>query len=216
MDQEIVKLGSAKLNAGTGAPQWQAINEISDDPGDSEDFGEIDVFQCLGVTSIPWPADDTGFAEGVAIRNCGNRNGVVVGARDLRTAKALGNAKPGDTILHSTGPQQAAQLQLKEAKRQVVAFTKDSAGKGMVVTLDGTNDKIQVSGFKMLIEMVRGEGIKIDNGEGACIVLQGGDIFFMGNLHLPGLAPGQAIAAGSPVGDPSGVSPTFAVLGVSN
>lgn len=200
MDIEIVKLGSSKLNDKTKSPQWQALNDIGPEPGDSEDFGEVDVLQGLGLTSLPWPADDDAYAEGAVIRNCGNRNGICIGARDTRTASAIGNAKPGDTILHSTGPNQAAQIQCKEEKRQVVIYTKDSTDKGVVVVIDGKNDQIQMVGFGMIFEMSKDNGFKLDTGGGASILLQGGDVYINGALHLPGIPPGQMLASVSPAG----------------
>jgi hypothetical protein len=204
MELEIVKLGTSKLNSSTKAAQWQAVNDVGTEPGDSEDFGDVDVIQCLGVTSLPWPADDLGFAEGVIVRNCGNRNAIALGARDIRVAGAIGNSKPGDTIVHSTGPNQAAQLQLKEEKRQVVLYTKDSEGVGMVAVLDGKNDQIQIAAFGMIFEMSKANGIKIDNGEGAAIILQGQDIFLNGNVHHPGIPPGMSLMCGPPTGSPGG------------
>ncbi len=208
MEAEIAKLGASKLNDNTKAAQIQALNDITDEPGDSENFGEVDVLSTLGVTSLPWPATKDGYAEGVILRNCGNRNGICVGARDTRTAKAIGNAKPGDTILHSTGPNQAAQVQCKEEKRQVVLFSKDNSGKGMVVAVDGKNEQIQAVAFGMTIELRKNAGIKLDTGQGASIILKGGDVWINGNIHVKGMKPGFAIALCPPSGSPGGPAST--------
>ncbi len=216
MDIEIVKLGSSKLNDKTKSAQWQATNEISEEADDAENFGDIDVLQGLGLTSMPWPADGDKYAEGAVIRNCGNRNGICIGARDTRSASALGNVRPGDTIIHSTGPNQAAQVQCKEDKRQVVLFTKDSSGKGMVVMLDGKNDQIQLQGFGMIFEMSKENGIKIDTGGGASILMQGADLWLNGNIHLKGIPPGMVLQAGPPTGIGAGIAslPTVPVMGI--
>ncbi len=213
MEIEIVKLGSSKLNDKTKSAQWQATNQVSSDPNDNEDFGEIDAFQGLGLTSMPWPADDDSYAEGAVIRNCGNRNGICIGARDTRSAKALGNVKAGDTILHSTGPNEAAQVQCKEDKRQVVIYTKDSSGKGVVVVVDGKNDQIQLVGFGMIIEMSKENGIKLDGGGGASILIQGGDLYLNGAIHIAGIPPGTTLCASTvPVVGTSGSTvPVFGV-----
>lgn len=213
MDIEIVKLGASKLNGKTKSPQWQAVNDISEEDGDSEDFGDIDVLQGLGLTSMPWPAEGDSYAEGALIRNCGNRNGICIGARDTRSAVALGNVRPGDTVLHSTGPNQAAQVQCKEDKRQVVLFTKDSAGKGMVIVLDGKNDQIQIQGFGMIFEMSKENGIKIDTGKGASIMMDGEDVWINGNVHFKGIPPGMTLCASAvPVVGVTGT--TVPVLGI--
>lgn len=215
MDIEIVKLGTSKLNDKTKATQWQAVNDVTEEPGDAESFGDVDVLQGLGLTSMPWPADGDGYAEAAVVRNCGNRDGICIGGRDTRTAKALGNIRPGDTVLHSTGPNEAAQVQCKEEKRQVVLYTKDSTGKGVVVTVDGKNDQIQLVGFGMIFEMKRGSGIKIQNDGGASILMQGSDIFLNGNIHVKGIPPGFCLMAGPPTGSPGAAAsvPMVAVKG---
>ena len=205
MEIEIVRLGSSKLNPKTNSPQWQALNDISSEPGDAENFGDIDIFQGLGISSMPWPSDDDSYAEAAVIRNCGNRDGICIGARDTRTSKCYGNIKAGDNVIHSTGPNQAAQVQCKEEKRQVVLYTKDSSGKGIIGVLDGKNDQIQFAGFGMIFEMSKKNGIKIHNGS-ASILLQGNDIYLNGNVHHPGIPPGQALMVGPPTGSPGSIS----------
>lgn len=212
---EIVKLGASKLNALTGGAQWQAINALSNDVSDFEDFGEIDVFQCLGVDSLPWPADESGHVEALILRGAGNRNAVCVGARELRTAKGTGNLKPGDTVLRSTGPQQAAQVQCKEEKRQVVLYTKDTAAEGMVIMLDGKNDKLQINARGAVIEIDPDGDISLTNAAGTGFAIQGKKIVFLGELSIPGIPPGMALLAGLPAPDPTGLAPTMPVLGTS-
>ena len=58
-------------------------------------MNNLNIFQCLGVTAIPFPKDDKGYAEGVVMRNCGGRDAVLVGARDTRTAAMVGNERQG-------------------------------------------------------------------------------------------------------------------------
>lgn len=217
MELEVVKLGASKLNEKTNSPQWQALNEVSDDPNDTEQFGDIDVFQGLGVSSMPWPADADSHAEGIIVRNCGNRDAICVGARDTRTAACYGNMKPGDTIMHSTGPNQSAQVQCKETKKQVVLFTRDQSDKGMIVMVDGKNEQIQINAFGMIFQMKKGEGITINNGEGASLILQGPDLFLQGNIHIAGINPGMFLqtAPGPSPGGPASL-PTIPLMGVGN
>ncbi len=212
---EIVRLGASEQSSATKAMGWQSINPITGD-SDFEDFGVIDVMQALGVTSAVWPADESGWAEGLLLRGAGNRNGIIAGARDTRTAAALGTVRPGDTILHSTGPEQAAQVQCKESKRQVVCYTKDSEGTGMVVMLDGKNDKYQVLVRGAMIEIDPVGDVSIVNGGGASILMQGSHIFFGGTCHFPGIPPGLVLMAGPPTGSPAGIAsvPLLPVNGV--
>jgi len=214
-DFEIVKLGASQQNETTKAVQWQGINVITSDD-DAEDFGSFDVVQCLGVSSAPWPANDDGYAEAVIGKGVGNRLAVGLGARDTRTAKAIGKLRPGDTVLHSTGPQAAAQVQCKEEKRQVVAYTKDGDGTGMVIMLDGKNNKYQVLVRGAMIEIDDSGDISLLGAGGASILLQGGDIYLNGNVHLAGMPPGMVLAAMAPAGQPPGPVATLLlpVLGV--
>lgn len=216
---EIVKLGASQQHETTKAVQWQGINQITGDD-DSESFGSFDVMQCLGVASAPWPADDNGFAEAVIAKNCGNRDAIGLGGRDPRSAKAIGKLRPGDTVVYSTGPEAAAQIQLKESKRQVVGYTKDTDGTGMVIMLDGTNNKFQVMVRGAMIEIDDGGDMSLVNSGGASILLQGGDIYLNGSVHLSGMNPGMTLVQSLPVQqDPSTTAgfiivPLMPVLGV--
>jgi len=214
---EIVKLGASQQHESTKAICWQCINPITSDE-DFEDFGNLDVMQVLGLESAPWPADDNGHAEGIVLRNTANRNGVVIGARDTRTAKAIGTLRPGDTVLHSTGPEQAAQVQCKESKRQVVLYTKDTDGQGMVVMVDGKNNKAQLLARGAMIEIDESGDISIMGKGGASILIQGEDIYFNGTLHFPGIPQGMSLMAGPPTGSPGSTAsvPMFAVLSVTS
>lgn len=212
---EIVKLGASKQNEISKGVQWQAVNEISGED-DFEDFGEVDTYQGLGYHAAPWPADDRGNAEAPLLKNCGNRNGVCLPGRDLRVAGAVGTLRPGDISIVATDPQAAAQFQLKGTKRQVVCYTKDSEGTGMVIMLDGKNDKFQVLVRGAMIEIAPNGDMSLVNGGGASIMLQGSDIFLNGTVHLAGIPPGMALMAGPPSGSPGGPAsvPMVPVMGV--
>jgi hypothetical protein len=179
---DIVTLGASSLDPETGAAKWQA--EI---PG-GDNLGEADVFGALGVTALPYPADESGNAEALALRNCGGRTAVCVGARDTRTADVARGLKPGDVCLHSTGPKKSAQVRCLEEKRQVVAATKDSKDRAVMVLLDGKNEKIQIAGFGAMIQIDPSGDISISNGGGAAILIQGDTITFAGKLAIPGLS----------------------------
>lgn len=213
-DLDIAILGASKLSE-DGAPMWQAVVPITDDTNDVEPMGEADVFQALGVSSRPWQKDANGYAEAVFARNCGGRVAVCLGGRDTRSAKIVGNLKPGDTVIHSTGPEQAAQLQLKESKRQAVLATKDTRGRTMALVLDGKNDKFQIAVLGAMIEIDKNGDMSFTNAQGAGFMIQGGKFHVLAELSLQGMQPGLALMQGPPTGDPSGTAPLFPVLGVS-
>jgi hypothetical protein len=217
-DAAIVLLGAARVTD-KGVPLVQAVQPVTNDQDDIEPLGDAEVFQCLGVTSIPWPKTKEGYAEGLAILNVGGRDVVLVGARDLRTAKIVGKMKPGDTVVHSTGPEQAAQLQLKEKSRQAVLATKDSKKETMLFILDGTEDEAMVIAAGNVFKMSRKDGVIISDASGkGGIQIKDGTVRILGTLMLPGSAPNPAFklmmgpATGSP-GGPASV-PLFAVPGV--
>jgi hypothetical protein len=191
MMADIVELGASLVKKGVAL--WQGTTKVSEDDGDVEPLGEGDVFQGLGLTSMPFPADAKGKAEGVCLRGVAGRDTTFVGARDTRSAPIVGNAKPGDTIIHSTGPQQAAQVQCKEEKRQVIAATKDKNGKGMAVLLDGGSGKVQITIPGMFFEMNSNDGSFIISNGKASIIMQGEAIALDGKVILGGLNPNPAM-----------------------
>lgn len=217
-DAAIVVLGAARVTP-EGVPLIQAVQPVTNSKDDIEPLGDAEVFQCLGVTSIPWPATKEGHAEGFAILNVGGRDAVLVGARDVRTAKIVGKMKPGDTVVHSTGPQQASQLQLKEKERLAVLATKDSKGETMLAILDGKNDEAQIICGGNVFKMSRKGGVIISDASGkGGIHIQDGTVRILGTLMLPCSVPVPAFklmmgpATGSP-GGPASV-PLLAVPGV--
>lgn len=209
-DIDIAVLGAVS-QAADGSVRVQAQIPVANDNGenDVEPFGEIQIMQGLGLTSAPWPRDEKGYAEGVIARGCGGRNAVCLGARDTRTAAIVGNLKPGDTVLHSTGPNQSAQVQCKEEKRQVVLATIGTDGKQILVIADGKNDKIQVLAFGAVWEMKRDGGgaeINFSNGLGAGLQLKGNSVVVDGNFFANRNAKFPLQSAAGPVTGTSGVT----------
>lgn len=191
LEFDIVNLGSSRASEGTVL--WQGTAPLSDDETDVEPLGEGDVYQGLGLYSMPYPADENGKAEGLCVRGVAGRNTVFVGARDTRSAAIVGNMKPGDTVLCSTGPQQAAQLQLKEEKRQAALVSKNASGKTMVFLLDGEADKAQIVLAGMMFEMnAKNKSCTLTNGE-ASILIQGGTIALDGDVILGGTNPNPSL-----------------------
>lgn len=185
---DIVSIGTAIAKKGVAL--WQGFTKVSNEPGDIAPLGSgADVFQALGVTSMPFPEDDNGRAEGMCVQGIAGRSNVFIGARDTRSSAIVGNAKPGDTILHSTGPQQAAQVQCKEEKRQVILATKNARKKGMAIIVDGDSGKVQITIPGMHFEMDGEEGSAILTNGKASILLQGDTIALDGKVILGGTTP---------------------------
>lgn len=181
---DIVELGASVIRKGVAL--WSGVNRIGDAPNDVEPLPDGEVFQGLGLASLPYPATDDGFVEGVCVRGAGGRDVTWLGARDTRTGTIVGNLRPGDTCVHSTGPQQAAQLQCKEKNRQVLMATKDGNGKTMLCMLDGSSGKFQLVLSGMIVELDSGsKNITISNGQ-ASIFMQGSTIALDGDVVLGG------------------------------
>lgn len=213
-DVDIAILGASHVTA-EGVTVAQAVVPLSDDTHDVEPFGEIDLMSCLGVSALPWPQDKTGHAECVIARNCGGRDAVGIGGRDTRSSKIVGKMKPGDTVVHSTGPNQAAQLQLKEEKKQAALVSEDSDGHTMMVILDGKNNRIQITGFGNMIELSP-TGINIVSvGD---VLINGKTVAIAGSVILGGLTPNPAMKImTAPTASPGGVAslPMIPAPGVS-
>jgi hypothetical protein len=206
---DIAQLGYAAPAETTGAPVAQAAREVTG-PDDLEQFGDVPMMQALGVSSLPYGPTSEGWAEGVIAEGVAGRPAVCVGGWDTRTARIVGNMKPGDTVVHSTGPSQAAQLQLKEEKRQAVLVSKDSDGTQMILVLDGKNDKFQIAARGAAIQIDKDGVIALSSRNGAhSIVLSDDGIQLLGKVHLGGTpAAGVAVMLGPVTGSPGGAAST--------
>lgn len=215
----IAVLGASSVVNPAGVPLWEPAVPLGGDGGDVEPFGPTAVYQALGVSSLPWPKDDTGYAESLVLRNVGGRVAVCIGARDTRSSKIVGALKPGDTVVHSTGPNQAAQLQLKEEKAQAVLVSKTlSSGKTMMVCLDGKNEKVQITHAGAIVEIDKDGDVSLLNGSGAGILIQGKNIFLNGELHFgKGNPPGSFVMLGMAPISPGGIAtiPLLAAKGIA-
>jgi hypothetical protein len=197
-EYDIVKLESGALADGTNLAMVQATVPLgADEEVDGvEQFGDIEVFSCLGVTSMPYPADDDGHAEGIVLRDCAGTDGVVIGARDERCTSVYGSLAPGDTCVHSTDADAAAQLQAK-ATRQVLLATKDSNGQNAILVIDGKNDKVQIAGFGGLIEMTKDSISLICPGGKSSFLMKDDTIMLVGKVILGGVTPTMNLASGT-------------------
>lgn len=193
---DIVTLDAPTLDPTTNLPTIRATVPLSAEQGttDVEEFGKVDSAQCLGITSLPYPADDAGHAEGVIARNVGNTDGVILGGRDSRCAAVVGKLKAGDTALHSTDPAASAQVQCK-ATRQAVMMTKDGDGNNMLLTLDGKNDKIQIAAFGAIVQITKDQIMLCEPSGKASIVMKDGCIALIGKVILGGLTATARLAS---------------------
>lgn len=65
---DLVDAGAAKLDESTGALLVQCKGAAVSPEGDAPDYGDAPWFACLGVTAVPYPADENGGA-GIQIKN---------------------------------------------------------------------------------------------------------------------------------------------------
>jgi hypothetical protein len=206
---DITKLGASRRDGETNAPLVQAMNEIDDGSGDTESFGEVAVYGALGVTSLPYPANDAGHAEGVMAAGIGGSNGAVIGARDTRTADVTAQLAPGDTCLHATGDGFDSRVFCKD---KVVAIV---IGDDMVLSLDRKNQKITISHDGMIFEMKGGPGKQINlSTGGAGIQITERAVFISGQVVLGGriAAPTNGVAYG--VAGPANLVSTNVFIGL--
>jgi hypothetical protein len=190
---ELALVGASSLKDGN--PRYQCSLPVGDDNADVAPFGEIPVATCLGVTSLPYPKDANGHAEAVVARGLGSRKGFVIGARDTRAGKIVGKMDPGDSVLHSTDPDQTAQVRVQGKKKSASVIVKGSNGKHMMVLLDGKNNKAQVLANGATIEIDDGGDISLLGKGGGGILIQGNTVSINGVLKLPGLPPQHFLVA---------------------
>lgn len=190
-DFDVCQINTSKLSEDTKVPLIQASVPITG-PDDYETFGEVASYQALGVTALPYAPTDDGHAEGIILRDVGNLNGAIVGARDGRCASVVNTMQAGDTVLHSCDPKAKAQVRV-HANRQIAMVTEGTDGKTMLSLLDGKNDKITITAFGGLIEMTP-DGISIvAPGSKASILLKGDQITLLGKVQLGGIVPSHLV-----------------------
>lgn len=200
----IVDLGASNIESENGAATAQCM------PASGAPYSETPIFQCLGVTSLPVPADTDGAgeivdaAQGIMLTGLAGADGVLIGARDTRDKGIVGKMKPGDTIVHTTGPDQRAQLQLKAEKGQCALVTKNAVGKDFGVLIDGNKNTVTVTCPQAgTVHMTKDDGLVLTDQTGkASIQLVDGNVIIMGNaVVLGGRTPTTFVAGiASPTG----------------
>lgn len=182
MDLEIIDIGFAELDSETKDLKIQGMANLG------SSYDNTIVMSALGLTSMPYPADDSGNAQMAIAKDISGVDAVCLGATDTRVASIVGNLKSGDTVLHSTGPNQSAQIQLKEDKKQACIVTKNDNLKDFGLFIDGKKNSLTLTvpgGGMISIDSDNGVVLSSESGE-ASIQLKGGNIVFNGNLMLNG------------------------------
>lgn len=186
MRAEIVGLTSGKLATDTNLPKLEARAPLSNLDDDYEPFGELDGYQALGLTAMPFAADNDGYAEGVVLTDVGNTDGVVVGARDDRCAHVYANLKPGETVIHSTEPEAKSQVRCSP-DGQVSIIVTDANGDTSAFLVDGKNVKVQIAIAEGLWEMSEENGLLMVAPGGKCsITMKDDTIMFVAKTVLLG------------------------------
>lgn len=181
---DLVDIGSARRDDKTNAVLVQAKStQIGDSPDEAPGFDGAPVFGALGITAMPWPADDRGNAQGLVEEGVPGHNGVITNMRDARAAGVVQELGPGETAIHSTGPDFDSLVLLK---KQLAAIM---VGDDCTIVLDRENKKFAVSCFGFHFEMSPANGITLTTGQGATIQLFGPIASVMGQVVLGGRVP---------------------------
>lgn len=149
----IVDIGASELDGETNTLTVNAKG-----PGEEEDILGAGVWGINGVVNRPYPITDDGSCQALVLRS---GPGYVIGTRDTRINDVYGNMDPGDTCVTATGPEHAAKLLLKETTRLIALLTKDTQEKDFGITADGTNNKVQIFGWKQMLELSKDNFITI-------------------------------------------------------
>lgn len=211
------QLGASTVKNGTVYVRCKG-NPVDED-GTAPDYGQAPMMCALGVEAVPYQPTKEGCAEGLVARLVSGISGVIKAARDVRWASVVGKLQPGDTCIRATGPNQAAMAIFKEAKRIAALLTKAESGKTIMIALDGTEDKVTISHPSgSAFEMSKNGDISILGSGGAGILIQKGNVHFLGNPVIGAGNPrGFCFALVPPTGSPGGVAslPLLAATGIT-
>lgn len=219
MTQDVCYIQESHVDPETGV----VLCKVTRDQQGEEVIGEIPLMQSVGMTAMPYgksgDGDETKASEAVVLDNLGGFEAVVVGGRDHRTAKMVGKLSPGDTVLHTTGPNEVAQVQLKEKKRQAMLVTRRKNGEMIVLNLDGLEDVVQLVAFGHLYQMSP-DGIDMSSANGQHgISISNSGVWVRGMVLLGGQSPipGMALMLGPAIGSPGGpaAAPMIPAMGVA-
>lgn len=136
----------------------------TDDPDFFGDYGRVDLFGTLGVAGMPYPPSQNGDSvEGIIAEDVAGTTGIVIAARDERTADVTGQLQPGETCVHSTGPAFDSRLFLKKGAASLVAgnsaianLTTDAfrvAAGGSSYSMDGDGHTLTAPGGQSFVSI---------------------------------------------------------------
>jgi hypothetical protein len=193
---EIIDIGAARRDPKTNTVLVQAKGaQIGQTADDAPGFDDAPIFGALGITAIPWKADDRGNAQGIADTGIPGHNAVITSIRDARAAGIVEELSPGETAIHSTGPDFDAKLFLK--KQLFAAMVGDDCA----IVMDRENQRFTVSCFGMHFEMSAANGCVLTSG-GATLQLMGPTASLMGQVVLGGRIPMFSLLYGQVPGQP--------------
>lgn len=199
---QIIDIGAAKRDAKTNTVLVQAkSSQIGDTPDDAPGFDDAPVFGALGITAVPWKADDRGNAQGIADTSVPGHNAVITSIRDARSAGVVEELGPGETAIHSTGPDFGSRVFLK---KQLAAIM---VGDDCAMVMDRENQRFTISCFGMHFEMSAANGCVLTSG-GATLQLSGPTASLMGQVVLGGRIPMFSLLYGQVPGQPVTGMPT--------
>ncbi len=213
---KIVTLNGGERAKETNAPIAGAFEQLSEDAtneADRKPVGNVPLMPCLGVIAMPYPPDKRGKAEAVIAEGLGGLPAVCVAGWDTRSFQACANMKPGDWSACSTGPNNAAQLLLKEEKRQCVLAAKKANGKQIMFMMDANTEVVQILANKATIEINKAGDINLSDGTGKAGITISGDTIHLrcSTLNIGGMVPTFQLAQVPPlVGFPA-TFPTIAI-----
>ena len=181
---DLVDIGAASLDPKTNTVLVQAKSaQIGSTPDDAPGFDNTPVFGQLGVMAVPWGADERGNAQGTVDESIPGHNGVITSIRDARAAGVVQQLGPGETAIHSTGPDFDSLVLLK---KQLAAIM---VGDDCAIVMDRENKRFSVSCFGLHFEMSAANGITMTTGAGATTQLFGAINSVMGQVVLGGRVP---------------------------
>jgi hypothetical protein len=135
-------------------------------------------------------------------------NGVITSIRDARAAGIVQELGPGETAIHSTGPDFDSLVLLKKQLAAVMV------GDDCAIVMDRENKRFTVSCFGLHFEMSEANGIVLSTDGGAMLQLHGAVANLMGQVVLGGRTPlGPLCWSPTPVvGVTGSTAPTFGVF----
>jgi hypothetical protein len=206
---DLIDIGSARRDAATNTVLVQAkAAQIGATPDDAPSFDSAPVFGQLGITAVPWPADERGKAQGTVDETVPGHNGVITSIRDARAAGIVQELGPGETAIHSTGPDFDSLVLLK---KQLAAIM---VGDDCAIVMDRENKRFTISCFGLHFEMSEANGVVLTTDGGAMLQLHGAVANLMGQVVLGGRNPiGPLCWSPTPVvGVTGSTAPTFGVF----